>query len=118
MPIEPPEPINEVLNPTIHNQEQAFDNQFQGMTNRPLSYADFESTRERLVKEIRTILTDKDKNLLLSIKSGTPDWSLSNTEQLQNLPAIKWKLQNIHKLLNENPKQHSVMLNKLESVLS
>jgi predicted nucleotidyltransferase component of viral defense system len=113
-----PKPINEVLQPTIHNQNQAFDNQFQGMTTRPFSYADFETTRERLLQEIRAILSDKDKALLLSIKSGNPDWSLSNTQQLQNLPAIKWKLQNIQKFKQQDSIQHAAALQKLEKVLA
>ena len=103
--------------PTIHNQKKAFDNQFQGMTNRPFTYADFEAARERLLQEIRTILNDKDKALLLSIKSGNPDWSLSNTAQLHNLPAIKWKLQNIQKFREQDAGQHRVMLQRLEKVL-
>ncbi|MDB2415180.1 nucleotidyl transferase AbiEii/AbiGii toxin family protein [Rickettsiales bacterium] len=109
--------IHEVLNPTIHDQKQAFGNQFQGMTIAPFTYADFEETRERLIKEILDILTEKDKQLLLSIKSGNPDWSLSSIEELQNLPAVKWKLQNIRKLRDQDSKGHGAMLQKLESVL-
>ncbi len=110
-------PIHEMFKPNLQNQEGAFRGQFEGMAMRPFSYDDFETTRERLVKEISTIFTDNDKNLLLSIKAGNPDWSLSNIQQLQNLPAVKWKLQNIQKFRKQDAKQHSVMLGKLEKAL-
>ncbi len=111
-------PINEMFKPHFQNQESAFTGQFEGMALRSFSYADFESTRERLVKEINALLTENDKKLLLSFKAGNPDWSFSQTEQLQNLPAIKWKLQNIQKFKQQDSKQHAVALQKLEKVLA
>jgi len=110
--------IHEVLDPTIQDQRKAFARQFEGMTNQPFSYEDFEKTREDLIKEVHAMLTDNDKQLLLGIKSGDPDWSLSCIEKLPDLPAVKWKLQNIRKLRSDNPKQHSALLDKLTKVLS
>jgi predicted nucleotidyltransferase component of viral defense system len=110
-------PINEMFSPNLQNQEAAFTGQFEGMGLKPFSYTDFENTRERLVKEINSLLTKNDKKLLLSFKDGNPDWSMSDTAQLQNLPALKWKLQNIRKFKAQDPKQHMVMMRKLEKVL-
>jgi predicted nucleotidyltransferase component of viral defense system len=111
-------PMHELLKPNFQNQKEAFAGQFSGMALKPFSYEDFKNTRYRLVKDINNSLNDNDKNLLLSIKSGNPNWALSKIKQLQNLPAIKWKLENIEKLLNQNPKQHSLMLKKLEQAVS
>ncbi len=110
--------INEVLRPNLQDQKQAFSSQFEGMTITPFTYADYETSRYRLIKEISELLTKNDKKLLFSFKSGNPDWSLSNTQQLQHLPAIKWKLKNIQKFKQQDPGQHGIMLGKLESVLS
>ena len=64
------------------------------------------------------MLTENDKNLLLSFKAGHPDWSLSKTQRLQDLPAVKWKLQNILKLQSQDSKKHEAMLKNLRMVLS
>jgi predicted nucleotidyltransferase component of viral defense system len=90
-----PRAIHEMLQPNFHNQEIVFINQFQGMTIKPFTYKDFEDTRRTLVTTIHNLLTDEDKEFLLSFKSGTPKWELSGIDNLQVLPAIKWKLLNI-----------------------
>lgn len=110
-------PIFETLSPRLNDQRKAFANQFNGMTAQAFSYSDFELVREKLFNKILTILTDRDKRLLLSIKAGEPDWSLSNIEKLKELPAVRWKLQNILKLQKENPSAHRKALQKLEAVL-
>jgi hypothetical protein len=83
----------------------------------PFTYADFEETRTLLVKQINRILTEKDKRFLLSFKSGEPLWELSDTTQLQQLPAVQWKLANIRKLLSDNPAKHVKALEKLQAAL-
>lgn len=112
-----PRPIHEMFNPNFLDQKEAFVKQFQGMAFTPFTYADFEETRTLLVKEINRILTDRDKRLLLSFKSGEPLWELSDAIQLQKLPAVQWKLTNIRKLLNDNPAKHAHLLEKLRVAL-
>jgi predicted nucleotidyltransferase component of viral defense system len=109
--------IHELLAPNFNDQTKAFKNQFSGMAFKPFSYVDFEETRKKLLKELHRILTDSDKQLLLSFKAGEPNWDLSNIEQLKNLPAVKWKLENINKIKRDNPKKHAVLLNRLKDVL-
>lgn len=110
-------PIYEVLQPNFQDQTHVFDHQFKGMANLTFSYHDYEETRERLVKEIHSLLTDKDKQLLLSIKDGNPDWSLCDITKLQDLPAVKWKLKNIQKLKKHDPQRHGRLLDLLETIL-
>jgi hypothetical protein len=40
----------------------------------------------------------QDIRFLLSFKIGNPDWNLTDTKQLQHLPAVKWKLKYIQTL--------------------
>ncbi len=110
-------PIHELLRPKFQNQERGFARQFEGMTFRPFSYQDFENTRIKLAKEIKQLLTKEDKEFLLSFKSGFPDWNLTSILQLDALPAIQWKLQNIKILLEQNPSKHKIMLQRLEEAL-
>ncbi len=110
-------PINEVIRPKFIDQRHAFETQFSGMADIPFSYEDFEKTREQLVNEIHSKLTEKDKLFLMSFKNGTPDWKLFGVRNAKELPAIRWKLQNIEVLRLENSKKHNEMLKALEGAL-
>lgn len=110
-------PIQEMLKPNFQNQKETFATQFEGMALQAFSYEDFEAARERLVMEINGMLSDNDRKLLLGFKAGEPDWGLSSMAVLKDLPAVKWKLQNIRKLQNQDPQKHSVTLQQLERLL-
>ena len=107
-------PIREVLFPNLINQEQAFTNQFMGMTEKPFSYADFEQTREKLVQLIREGLTETDKTFIIRFENASPDWSIYNFEKF---PSIQWKLQNLLALKKNNPEKHNSNMKELENLL-
>ena len=110
-------PINELLSPVLKNQKSAFKNQFAGMTSIGFSYDDYESTRDTLIRTITQRLTDDDKKFLISFEKGSPIWSLFPQPILKDLPAVKWKLKNIQKLVQLNPEKHKMMIGKLKSIL-
>lgn len=112
-----PRPIHEMIRPNLLDQRQTFETQFSGMTETPFSYADFETTRQRLIADIHAGLSKDQKCFLLSFKNAEPDWSLFPHERLKNLPAILWKLRNIKALKTKNPKKHAAQLKKLEDRL-
>jgi predicted nucleotidyltransferase component of viral defense system len=91
-------PFHEVLKPTLLDQSSIFDSEFEGMSELPFTYKDFETTRNILINEINSSLTQSDRNLLVSITQGMPDWSLFTHGHISDLPAIKWKLMNIEKM--------------------
>lgn len=104
-------PINEVLVPNFQDQRQAMENQFTGMSDAPFTYEDFEHTREQLVKTVNQGLTETDKKFLLSVKNCEPDWSIYDFERF---PAVQWKLQNLRKLKDSNPKKHQELYDALK----
>ena len=110
-------PMSELLSPHELDQRTTFENQFRGMTTIPFTYEDFETTRKQLIVEIHKSLTDNDKKFLLSFESGVPEWDLIPIENLANLPAVKWKLQNIRSLIANNPEKHADMNKALEVTL-
>ena len=110
-------PINEVISPKFIDQRHAFETQFSGMAEIPFSYEDFEQTRIKLVEEIHTKLTEKDRLFLISFKEGIPDWELLSAKNAKEFPAIRWKLQNIEIIRKNDPKKHDEMLKTLEKVL-
>ncbi len=111
-------PMHEIIWPNFRDQAKVFETQFAGMAFTPFSYADYEATRERLVKAIRQGWTDSDRAFLLSLKQGKPDWSLLPLESLSRMPAVQWKLSNIQKLIQQNPDKHAEQLKALKERLS
>lgn len=110
-------PIYELLSPILKDQKSAFDKQFAGMTSVEFTYNDYEETRAILVDSIQKRLSDDEKQFLVSFEMGSPDWRLFQIPVLKNLPAIKWKLQNIINLKENNIKKHERMIENLKETL-
>lgn len=98
-------PMHEVIKPTLHDKSDEFDKEFVGMTDIPFSYKDFEDTRNALIKTIDSDLTNDERNFLVSIQSGTPEWSLLGHSELSSLPPLKWKIENVQKMNGDKRKQ-------------
>jgi hypothetical protein len=49
---------------------------------------------------------------LISLQEGSPDWALLDIEGVSDLPAIKWKLENIQKMNAEKRAQGVALLRK------
>jgi predicted nucleotidyltransferase component of viral defense system len=94
-------PPNELLKPTLKDQKHLFNSEFAGMTNIEFSYAEFESTRKLLAKEINNKITNSHKQFLISFFENKPNWDLFSEPNVQNLPAIKWKMFNLSKMTAE-----------------
>ena len=106
-------PIHELLNPTMLDQKSVFENHFEGMTLEEFSYDEFEKTRENLVQTIHANLTSKDREFVLGIIRLTPQWEIYDFE---DFPSVKWKLQNIQKLYENNKSKYAEQLARLEEV--
>ena len=107
-------PIIEVLNPGIRDIRPVFETEFQGMTLEAVLCEDLEKTREELVSMLANELTIDEKQFIVSIKEGMPQWELIGIEGVENLPAIKWKLLNIGRM---DPSKHKKAVHKLRDYL-
>ena len=96
-------PIHESFAPKLIDQRLAIVNQFEGMTDIPFSYEDFEQTRAKLITNVCSLMTDADKQFLLSFEAGEPMWEGYEFEYFKNYPSVKWKLLNLAKLKKTNP---------------
>ncbi|MFO0911579.1 MAG: nucleotidyl transferase AbiEii/AbiGii toxin family protein [Pirellulales bacterium] len=110
-------PMHELLLPNPINQRQTFTSQFEGMSRLIFTYDEFVETRDRLFREMRTRLTERDRAFLLSLKQGNPDWALAPAIGIETLPGVQWKLQNIRKL-KANKAKHAEQFAKLKAVLT
>lgn len=110
-------PIAELLNPEAKDQRQTFAGEFAGMTLLPFDYAVHEATFAELTAAVRASLTPAERTFLVGFEEGSPDWSLFPVTGAERLPATRWKLLNIQKLLSENPAKHAAGIEILRSVL-
>ena len=106
--------IEELLAPALKDQRSAFENQFSGMTLEPFEYEGFEHTRLELIRVINSVLTKADREFLLSMESGDPDWGIHD---FQAFPAVQWKLKNVRQLQQDNPLKHKKLCDSLKSRL-
>ena len=110
-------PILESLQPNAVDQTDALKNQFEGMTDIPFSYEDYETTRNELIEKVNAMLTKEDKEFLISFEEGTPEWDKCCVGDLSAYPSVKWKLQNILKLKDTNPEKYKIGVAKLDEYL-
>ena len=61
--------MHDILFPNKIDQLDAFHNQFEGMTTEPFSYADFESTRDRLLTSLKEQLSGDDRKFIVAFKT-------------------------------------------------
>jgi predicted nucleotidyltransferase component of viral defense system len=112
-------PVHEVLFSNPQPMEETFKNEFVGMTSEPIDLAALLNTQQQLMAELPQALTQNHRNFLLSLVQAKPDWSLLPFNHLQDMPAIKWKLQNLNNLKSKNPAkfrfQHEELEHRLHS---
>jgi predicted nucleotidyltransferase component of viral defense system len=109
-------PMAELLDPALRPLEKAFEGEFAGMTRIKISCRELEDTRKQLIRQVRSHLTRKEREFLLSVKRGRPQWDLIPVPHLPQLPAIRWKVRNVEQLARR-PRLHEGAIAKLRKVL-
>ena len=106
-------PIHETLSPNIKDQKEIFEKQFLGMTDKTFTYQDHIETLNMLISMVKeNIYPYKDLLLdFVALKSDLKDFEINN---LENLPAVKWKLKNLEKLQKNNPEKFKEQYIKLK----
>jgi len=109
-----PRPMVEILNPRFRDIRPVFEKEFAGMTFENVTCEDLIKTREQLVTAIKMGLTLDERQFIVSVKEGNPQWELLGIEGIENLPAVKWKLLNIEEM---DPSKHKKAVRKLRNYL-
>ncbi|TSA44339.1 MAG: hypothetical protein D4R56_07305 [Deltaproteobacteria bacterium] len=107
-------PMVEVLDPGFADIRPVFEAEFRDMTLEEVTCEDLEKTREQLVSMIARELTIQERQFIVSVKEGRPQWDLIGLDGVQNLPAVQWKLLNIGRMA---PAKHQQALRKLKDYL-
>ena len=98
-------PIHEVLFPTLRNIDREYEFNFRGMTTQPVELAALLDARERMMQELQGGLDADERQFLLSLVRGRPEWSLLGIAHAEQLPGIRWKLHNLEQLERKSPKK-------------
>ncbi len=106
-------PVHEVLFSRDQDMTTAFENEFQGMTRNPATLAELQKARAKLRRDLSSKITANQKEFLIGLVSGEPDWRLMKCLHLSQLPAIQWKIQNLARLKTSNPKKFAQQAEEL-----
>ena len=109
-------PPHELLRPTLVPLDAAYVAEFEGMTNVPAPLAELIETRTRLLADIKAKLNEPARKFLLSLHDASPEFDLIGLPHAAELPAVRWKVQNLEKLKRENPDKHAEQRIALEGV--
>jgi len=107
-------PMAEILAPSRKSLTAEFDRGFVGMTTHPVSLEELSQTRESLIALIAVQLPDSHRHFLLSFERGEADWALLNVPAARELPAVRWRLQNLASLAKD---ERARLVRQLESIL-
>lgn len=108
-------PMAEVLSPTRKDISQEYERGFKGMTEIPVTLDELIEAREQLIAEIVGNMPQGHKEMLISFKTGRPDWSLLDIRDVQHLPAVRWRMENLHKIDKD---RRAKLLSRLRAVLA
>ena len=109
-------PLHEVLASRDHDLTSTYENEFKGMARMPISLEALVASRGRLRQELDARLTANHRAFLLGLVAGEPDWDLMRCGHLRELPAIRWKLQNLAKLRRTSPQKYALQSAELRAL--
>ena len=98
-------PVHEVLFPELRDIEMDYERNFIGMTSQPTELAELLETRDRMINELHAGLDANERRFLLSLVTAQPEWELLGIPHVSELPAVRWKLQNLARLQRERAEQ-------------
>ena len=109
-------PLHESFAPNLIDQKDALANQFEGMTDTPFSYEEYEEARAKLIADVNAMMTAEDKDFLVSFEMGEPDWDSFDFPYFKDYPSVQWKLNNLLKLKKQNSQKLAAEAGKLQSI--
>lgn len=91
-------PMAELLVPPRLDISKEYKRGFEGMIHDSVTLDELLKARETLIAEIVGKMPDLHKEFLVSVKRGEPAWAHLDLPGAKDLPAVRWKLENLAKL--------------------
>ncbi|MHB8472587.1 MAG: nucleotidyl transferase AbiEii/AbiGii toxin family protein [Gammaproteobacteria bacterium] len=111
-------PIHEVLFSNEKDIADEYHNSFVGMTTEePITLETLLETRAQIRSDLPKMLTDKQRQFLVGLANAQPDWGLLKCPHAGDLPALRWKLANLHTFRKSRPTDFQKQAKALEAKL-
>lgn len=113
-------PPYELLDPNFLDLTEAYSGEFNGMTVETVPLEALLDIRVTLISDVQQRVREPAPAAFLrSFFAGEPDWSLlALPEDVSRLPAIRWKLQNLERLKNEQRGKFDDQRDRLDQLLN
>src|SRR5690625_1349823 len=85
------------------------------MTAKPIPRDRLLASRKRMIRKLQRGLVGNEREFLLSLVAGKPDWSLLDIPLLEQMPGIRWKLRVLTQLQITNAKKFAEQAEMLET---
>lgn len=113
-----PRPPHELLDPNHIDMKDAYKDEFVGMTRRSVELDELHAVRSHLIKDIQSRLGGPIAEFLVGLQAGKPDFALLGLSAASELPAVRWKLLNLNRLIEKDPEKHDQQTGQLEKLLN
>ncbi len=107
-------PMHEVLGSKQKDISAEYGRGFKGMTAEDVPLQELYDARKTLVEEIVGKMPKAHRDFLVGFERGEPDWKLLGLPAAAELPAVKWRQQNLDTLSAE---KRAALVASLEQVL-
>lgn len=107
--------MHAVLNPHRKDIADDFRKNFDGMTSVPVQPQDLFEAREALIRDIVGRMPTLHREFLLSFVEGAPEWEKLDCPHAQNLPAVRYRMDNLAKVSSA---KRAELVQKLAKVLN
>ncbi len=102
----------------MRDLSQEYERNFKGMTSDPLELPTLLAAREQMMHELQSGLDAEERRFLLSLVANQPEWPLLGIEHLDQLPGIRWKIQNLGQLQKANARKFAEQAEMLTRLLA
>lgn len=111
-------PIHEVLFPRARDLSSDYERDFVGMTREIVALETLVATQAKLLESLPRALTPAHREFLRSVVRLEPAWDLMPFGHLQELPAVRWKLDNLRKLQRRSSDEFAAQSRDLDERLA
>jgi predicted nucleotidyltransferase component of viral defense system len=91
-------PIHELLAPRWKPLDAVYGKEFLGMTNDTVSVEQLRVAGTQLLEVLLEGIAVEEKRFLCSIYENKPDWLALGLKNIEQLPAVQWRLRNIARM--------------------
>jgi predicted nucleotidyltransferase component of viral defense system len=108
-------PMHEILAAKRKNIDQEYLRGFSGMTETEITLGQLIQAREDLITSIVGAMPQEHRRFLITFEEGNPNWDLLGVPAAADLPAVRWRQQNLDTLTK---KTRAELVASLRAVLN